>query len=89
MNQDIPDHKVLEVCREIRQTLGFKKLSLISVFKTIDSKNLGMINLGQFTRGINQILTVSGPILEKLFNIMDTNQIGMIDYNRFAQIIKI
>ena len=73
MSQDIPDQKVLEVCKEIRTALGNQKLGLLSVFNKIDSKGLGMINLGQFTRGIVSVVTVSGPILEKLFNIMDTN----------------
>jgi Ca2+-binding EF-hand superfamily protein len=49
---------------------------------------VGMVNFAQFTRGMSEVITISGPILEKLFNLMDTNQIGMIDFEKFATVLK-
>jgi len=48
-----------------------------------------MMNLGQFTRGINTLVTIAAPLLEKVFSVMDTNKIGMVDYEKFEQVIKV
>ena len=36
MQNDLPDEKVLAVCKEIRTALGFKKMGLATLFKQID-----------------------------------------------------
>ena len=48
-----------------------------------------MINFGQFIKGINNIIPVAGPILEKLFSLMDSNAIGVIDFEKFKNILSI
>ena len=58
------------------------------MYKACDTENAGMVNLGQFTKGINTFATISAPLLEKLFNIMDTNGIGMVDYDKMMSILK-
>lgn len=66
-----------------------KKVSTESLFKKIDTKQLGLINLGQFITGMKTVVNIANPILEKLFNFMDQNQIGMVDYAKFDKILQI
>jgi Ca2+-binding EF-hand superfamily protein len=40
-------------------------------------------------KGVNEIVTISGPILEKIFSIMDINQIGLVDYDKFFTVLSI
>jgi len=65
-----------------------KKVSYIKLFKACDPDGVGMANLGQFTRGVNSIVTIAAPLLEKVFNIMDSNRIGMADYAKFERVLK-
>lgn len=66
-----------------------KKMSVSKVFKICDVNNAGMINLAQFSKGINSITSISVPLLEKIFNIMDRNKIGIIDLAKFKKVINI
>jgi|APSaa5957512535_1039671.scaffolds.fasta_scaffold27476_3 hypothetical protein len=49
---------------------------------------MGLINLPQFSKAMLTVMSMSAPILEKLFNIMDTNSIGMIDLKRFEAVLR-
>ena len=84
----IGDAKVISVCSQIRAAMTRKKVSYIKLFKSCDPDGVGMANLGQFTRGVNSVVTVAPPLLEKLFNIMDVNKIGMTDYAKFERVLK-
>lgn len=83
MSKDISDSKVIKMCEQIRQAMTLKKVSYQRLFGQADTETVGMINLGQFAKSLNTIITIAAPIVEKLFNIMDTNGIGMIDMQRF------
>ena len=50
-----------------------RKVSYSKLFKNCDTEGVGMINLGQFLKGVNEMVTIAAPLLEKLFNIMDSN----------------
>ena len=89
MTTDLSDHKILEVCKHIRDAVKGKGSSLLGCWNTIDTGKVGMINFGQFIKGINNIVTVSGSILEKLFSLMDTNFIGVIDFEKFKNVLQI
>ena len=67
--------------------MRIKKILCRDLFKTCDTENVGFINKSQFVRGINTIVKIASPLLEKLFIIMDTNRIGMVDYYKFEQLI--
>ena len=60
-----------------------RKISFIKLFQTCDTEGVGMVNLSQFHKGVNSMVTIAAPLLEKLFNVMDTNKIGMVDYEKF------
>ena len=64
-----------------------KKVSYQRLFRLCDTEKVGLINLGQFTKGTGSVVDISHPLLEKMFNIMDTNAIGMVDYPRFHKVL--
>lgn len=35
-----------------------------------------------------QVLSLSGPIVEQLFNLMDKGGIGLVNYDQFLEVIK-
>ena len=88
MGQNIPNTKVIDVCKTIRHAMMEKKLAYITLFKMCDPQGAGMINLGDFIFGINSICEIAAPLLEKIFDIMDENKIGMIDYEKFNKILR-
>jgi Ca2+-binding EF-hand superfamily protein len=48
-----------------------------------------MVNLGQFIKGINALVTNISPfLLEKIFDIMDENKIGMVDQEKFLRVLQ-
>jgi hypothetical protein len=46
-----------------------------------------MINLNQFISGINSVMSINPPFLEKLFDYMDEHKIGMVDFKKFEKVI--
>ncbi len=64
-----------------------RKVSYNSLFNNCDTEGVGMINVSQFLKGLNQMATIAAPLLEKLFNIMDSNKIGMVDYAKFERVL--
>jgi hypothetical protein len=46
-----------------------------------------MINLNQFISGINSVMSINTPFLEKLFDYMDELKIGMVDFKKFEKVI--
>lgn len=64
-------------------------MSIKALWSKIDTENAGLINLNQFSKGINGLVKLAGPIVEKFFGLMDTNSIGLVDYSKFQQIIGI
>ena len=45
----------------------------------------GFLSFAEFSQGIDNVLTLSIPIKEKLFALMDKNQIGLVDYPSFLE----
>jgi len=66
-----------------------KKVSYIKLFKACDSEGVGMINLSQLVKGVNTMVPIAAPLLEKMFNIMDSNKIGMVDYEKFERVLRV
>ena len=79
----------MEICKHIRDGIKAKRSSIVGCWNLIDSTKVGMINFGQFIKGVNNIIPVAGPILEKLFSLMDSNNIGVIDFEKFKNILSI
>jgi len=66
-----------------------KNLNYNTFFKVCDPQNGKMINLVDFIKGINSIVEIEAPPLERLFDIMDENKIGMVDFNKFTKILRL
>ena len=79
VSTEIPGEKVLSVLETIREKMRYKKMKCVDLFNKCDTDKVGMINLGQFMVGVNSIVPVATPLLEKIFNKMDVNKIGMVD----------
>ena len=52
-----------------------------------DTDNDGMINQREFQSGIQKVMTVNQPTLEKLFNLMDSNETGMVNLEQFVDFL--
>ena len=48
-----------------------------------------MLTIIEFSRGINSLLPISYPILERLFDLMDHNKIGMVDQEKFCEVLAV
>lgn len=89
LSANIPNTKVVEVCKEIRHAMMEQKLAFITLFKMCDPQGAGMVSLGDFIFGIQSIAEIAAPLLEKLFDVMDENKIGMVDFEKFNRILRV
>jgi len=67
VSSEIPDDKVLSVLQTIRDKMRYKKMKCVDLFAKCDTDKVGMINLGQFMVGVNSVVPVAAPLLEKVF----------------------
>lgn len=51
--------KALEVCKQIRDALGNKKLQYREVFDMFDRDKDSMVSYSEFSRGLDEILSLS------------------------------
>jgi len=65
-----------------------KKIAYREVFNRFDTNKDGFLSFSEFTEGMNDILTLSDPVKEKLFSLMDKNNIGLVDYPNFLEVIQ-
>lgn len=50
------------------------------LFTSWDANQDGMLTLNEFKKGVSLLITISSPILDKLFAKIDRYRIGMIDF---------
>ena len=62
---------------------------MYKIFKEFDSDGDGLLNFGEFSKGILNIMTINQATLEKMFNLMDLNKIGMVDENKFLNFLSV
>jgi hypothetical protein len=67
--------------------MQYKKMTCKNLFEKCDTEKAGMINLAQFIVGVNSIVTVASPLLEKIFQKIDTNKIGMVDEQKLVDLL--
>jgi Ca2+-binding EF-hand superfamily protein len=72
--------KALEVCKQIRDALGVKRMQYRELFDMFDLDKDSMVSYAEFSRGLDQILSLSQPVKEQLFALMDKSGIGLINY---------
>ena len=65
-----------------------QKIAYREAFNRFDENKDGFLSFGEFSKGLDKVLTLSVPIKEKLFAIMDQNKIGLIDYPNFLEAIQ-
>jgi Ca2+-binding EF-hand superfamily protein len=82
------NERVAELMKQIRTALINKKIAYREAFSRFDENKDGFLSFGEFSKGIDQVLTLSVPIKEKLFALMDVNKIGLIDYPNFLEFIQ-
>jgi Ca2+-binding EF-hand superfamily protein len=81
--------KALEVCKQIRDALGHKKLQYREVFDMFDRDKDSMVSYADFSRGLDEILILSQPVKEQLFSLMDKGSIGLINYHQFLDVLRL
>ncbi len=81
------EERAIEIAKQIRTALINKKIAYKEAFNRFDVNKDGFLSYAEFSQGIDNVLTLSVPIKEKLFALMDKNQIGLVDYPSFLEII--
>ena len=56
---DKSDPKIVEIRKQLGQNLKERGSSLATIFKEFDSDGDGMLNFGEFTKGIRSIMSVN------------------------------
>lgn len=47
----------------------------------IDTNQDGMVSLAEFQRGLQDLISLSGPVVEQLYRLMDKNSIDLVSYD--------
>ena len=81
--------KTLEVCQQIRDALALKRMQYKDLWALFDANKDNNISYAEFLSGMQQIVTMSTPILEQLFAVMDKDNNGMINYQEFLEVIRL
>ena len=66
--------------RLFREGLQQRLIPIGEAFQKLDENGDGFLSYAEFAEGIDQFITLSQPIKEKLFATMDINQIGLLNY---------
>ena len=85
----MPREKALEVCKQIREALGIKKMQYRECFDKFDLDNDGLVSYAEFQRGLDHVVRLSQPIKEQLYALMDKNNIGLISYDQFLEVLRL
>ena len=54
----------------------------------IDTNQDGMVSLAEFQRGLQDLISLSGPVVEQLYRLMDKNSIDLVSYDQFLDVLK-
>lgn len=88
MEEKLSDERTNEIAKQIRSALIGQKIAYREAFNRFDSNKDGFLSFGEFSTGLDKVMTLSIPIKEKLFAIMDKHKIGLIDYPNFLEVIQ-
>ena len=72
--------KALEVIKQINEGLGKKKITYRDCFDLFDTDKDNMVSYAEFSRGLNSVVILSGPVMEQLYSLMDKFGVGLITY---------
>ena len=61
--------------------MGKKEISYKKLFEMFDVDKDNMVSLSEFQRGLNQLIQLSGPVVEQLFRLMDKNENGLVNFD--------
>lgn len=80
--------RVDQVIEQITKQMGLKKVSYHALFGMIDTNKDNMVSLAEFKRGLQDLINLSGPVVEQLYQSMDKNSIGLVNYDQFLDVLK-
>ena len=80
--------KTLEVCQQVRDALALKRMQYKDLWALFDINKDNNISYAEFLSGLQQIVSLSTPILEQLFAVMDKDSNGMINYQEFLEVLR-
>eukprot|EP00347_Sterkiella_histriomuscorum_P022283 403331031 len=87
-SQQLPQEKLIEVLRQIRQEMNAQNINDKQLFKFIDKNGTGFINFTDFSEQLNKIVSIAHNIKEKLFAFMDRNSTGLVNQLDFEKFIR-
>lgn len=47
-----------------------------------------MVSLVEFKRGLQQVCSLSDPIVEQLYTLIDKNGLALVNYDQFLDVFK-
>lgn len=75
------DKKATDVTGQIHDAMKKKKIPFKALFEKMDVNEDNFISLAEFQQGLSELLTLSRPVVEQLFNLMDKNKIQMVNFD--------
>ena len=82
-NEVLDEIKFKEIVKEIKLSMKNRNLSVMGLFKKLDSNNDGILTITEFCHNIDSVIHVAPHFKELLFNFLDKRTVGMIDYETF------
>lgn len=77
---ELTERKAFEVISQIHDAIRRKKVPLKVLFDKMDVNNDNFVSLPEFHNGLNELLTLSRPVVEQLYNLMDKQKIKLINF---------
>jgi len=65
-----------------------RKISFRSLFDHFDTDGDNMVSLVEFKRGLQQVCSLSDPIVEQLYTLIDKNGLALVNYDQFLDVFK-
>ena len=87
-NEIIDEKRFKQIVRDIKHSLNVKAITLVGLFKQLDSDNDGFVNLTDFNKNIDNFIYLGQSLKDQFFSFLDIRKNGIIDQETFLQVMK-
>jgi len=88
VNVQLSAEKAAIVIQQIIDEMARRKISFRSLFDLFDTDGDNMVSLVEFQRGLQQVCSLSGPIVEQLYTLIDKHGLALVNYDQFLDVFK-
>ncbi len=77
-----------QIVKDIKVSMSNKNLTLIGLFRKLDSNNDGFISSPEFNKNIDSLIQIAPAIKDQFFNSLDARKLGLVDLETFLAVFK-